>query len=133
MPELTRRRDPNRANSWLIYYADVHVGTIARSIGNPDAVPPWKWSCGIYPGPGDQRGSTAATFAEARAAFKAAWQDYLPAAPRPTCRPVVTNRHGRRRNTCASASGCRRTGGRHMAKTTIDPTTRLSSLLGGEY
>ena len=78
MPELTRRRDPNCANSWLIYYADVHVGTIARSVGNPGAVPLWKWSCGIDPGPGDQRGSTAATFAEARVAFKAAWQDYLP-------------------------------------------------------
>src|SRR5262245_24737162 len=78
MPELTRRRDPNRANSWLIYYADLHVGTIARSVGNPDVVPLWKWSCGIVSSPGDQRGSTAATFAEARAAFKAAWQDYLP-------------------------------------------------------
>jgi hypothetical protein len=83
MPELTRRRDPNRANSWLIYYADVHVGTIARSVDNPGAVPLWKWSCGIDPGPGDQRGSTAATFAEARAAFKAAWQDYLPRCTNP--------------------------------------------------
>jgi len=34
IPELTRRRDPNRANSWLIYYADVHICTVARSVGN---------------------------------------------------------------------------------------------------
>ena len=96
MPELTRRRDPNRANSWLIYYADVHVGTIARSSGNPGAMPLWKWSCGIDSGLGDQHGSTAATFAQARAAFKAAWQDYLSRCTRADL-PGVTNRHDRRR------------------------------------
>ena len=78
MPELTRRPDPDRVNSWLIHYGDVAVGTIGRSVDNPGAVPHWKWTCGFYPGPGDQRGSTADSFAEARAAFKAAWQDYLP-------------------------------------------------------
>jgi hypothetical protein len=52
MPELTRRRDPNCANSWLIYYADVHVGTIARSVDNPEAVPLWQWSCETICWPG---------------------------------------------------------------------------------
>ncbi len=74
MRQLTRRPDPHRRDSWLIYYGDVHVGSIARADCDPDAVPRWKWLCG----PGDQRGSTADTFAEARTAFKAAWQDYLP-------------------------------------------------------
>jgi hypothetical protein len=29
MPALTRRRDPDARECWLIYYGDVHVGTIA--------------------------------------------------------------------------------------------------------
>jgi len=78
MPELTRRPDPNRRDSWLIYYGDVHVGTIARAVSTPNAMPRWKWLCGFYPDRGDQRGGIADTFAEARAAFKAAWQGYLP-------------------------------------------------------
>ena len=32
---LTRRRDPHRSDSWLIYLTDVHVGTIARAVGVP--------------------------------------------------------------------------------------------------
>jgi hypothetical protein len=39
MPVRTRRPDPHRADCWLIYYGDVHVGTIARAIGNPNAEP----------------------------------------------------------------------------------------------
>ena len=80
MPDLTRRPDPHRANSWLIQYGDVHVGTIARAVGNPGAEPQWKWLCGFYPGsnPGEQRGGTADTFEQARAAFEAAWLNYLP-------------------------------------------------------
>jgi hypothetical protein len=36
MPELTRRRDHDRREeSWLIYYCDVHVGTIAIRSGIP--------------------------------------------------------------------------------------------------
>jgi hypothetical protein len=27
MPDLTRRKDPHRADCWLIYFGDVHVGT----------------------------------------------------------------------------------------------------------
>jgi hypothetical protein len=30
MPGLTRRLDPDRPDCWLIYFGDVHVGTIAR-------------------------------------------------------------------------------------------------------
>ena len=33
---LTRRRDPHRAKTWQIYFADIHVGTIARTVGNPN-------------------------------------------------------------------------------------------------
>jgi hypothetical protein len=29
MPELTRRRYPEREDCWHVYYGDVHVGTIA--------------------------------------------------------------------------------------------------------
>jgi hypothetical protein len=38
------------------------------------------WHCGFYRGsnPGEQRYGTAATFDQARAAFEAAWRDYLP-------------------------------------------------------
>jgi len=50
MPDLTRRPDPHRADSWLVYYGDVHVGTIARAAGTPNAMTQWKWSWGLYPG-----------------------------------------------------------------------------------
>ena len=80
MPDLTRRPDPHRAYSWLIHYGDVHVGTISRCVGNPGAAEAWQWRCGFYPGshPGEQRGGTAGTFDQARAAFEAAWRVYLP-------------------------------------------------------
>ena len=80
MPDLTRRPDPHRKDSWLVYYGDVHVGTIAPAAGNPNAERQWQWLCGFYPGsnPGDQRGGTAETFEAARAAFESAWRDYLP-------------------------------------------------------
>ena len=78
MPELTRRPDPHRSDSWHVYYGDIHVGTIARAVALRNAITQWKWYCGFYPGPGDQLGGTADTFAEARVALKAAWQDYLP-------------------------------------------------------
>jgi hypothetical protein len=75
---LTRRRDPYRVECWQIYFADIHVGTIARTVGNPNAVPQWQWQCGFYPSsaPGEQRGGTARTFEEARAAFKIAWREF---------------------------------------------------------
>jgi hypothetical protein len=80
MPVLTRRRDPHRTNAWRIHYGDVHVGSIARCVGNPGAAEAWQWWLGIYPGsnPGEHRFATATTFGEARAAFEEAWRDYLP-------------------------------------------------------
>jgi len=80
MPVSTRRRYPERRDCWHVYFGDVHVGTIARCSGNPGAVERWEWSCGFYPGqkPGEDRRGTAPTFEEARAAFEAAWRDYLP-------------------------------------------------------
>jgi hypothetical protein len=80
MPMLARRRYPERHDCWHVYYGDVHVGTIARCTGNPGAVERWEWSCGFYPGskPGEDRRGTAPIFEDARAAFEAAWRDYLP-------------------------------------------------------
>ena len=76
MPDLTRRPDPHRPDCWHIYFGDVHVGTIAKSTGIPNAEPQWQWLCGFYPGsnPGEQRGGTAATFEKAREAFGTAWR-----------------------------------------------------------
>src|SRR4030088_3456395 len=75
MPELTRRRYPERPDCWHVYYGDVHVGTIAIRNGNPHDEDPWEWSCGFYPGslPGEHQSDTAATFEEARADFECAW------------------------------------------------------------
>jgi hypothetical protein len=80
MPVLSRRLDPHRAGCWRIHYGDVHVGTIARRVGNPGAAESWQWFCGFYPGsdPGEQYTGTADTFEAARAAFERAWLDYLP-------------------------------------------------------
>ena len=81
MPELSRRRNPERHDCWHVYYGgDVHVGSVSRCVGNPNAVERWQWSCGFYPGshPGESVHGTAPTFEDARAAFEAAWRDYLP-------------------------------------------------------
>jgi hypothetical protein len=84
MPALTRRRYPERADCWHVYYGDgaldaVHVGTVARRTGNPNDTDPWEWACGFYPGshPGEHRHGTAATFDQARADFEEAWQVFL--------------------------------------------------------
>jgi hypothetical protein len=80
MPPLTRRHDPDaRQESWLVYYGDVHVGTIALRNGNPSDTDQWGWRCGFYPGshPGECTSGTAATFDQARAAFEAAWRVFL--------------------------------------------------------
>jgi hypothetical protein len=74
MPELTRRRDPDALQeTWLIYFGDVHVGTIMRSVGNRNAAPQWQWRCGFYPGsnPGECKAGTSLTFGQARADFDA--------------------------------------------------------------
>jgi hypothetical protein len=80
MTSLTRRRDPDsREEAWLIFYGDVHVGTIGRRSGNPTGTDAWDWRCGFYPGsdPGDSTGGTAADFDQARDAFERAWTIFL--------------------------------------------------------
>jgi hypothetical protein len=80
MPALTRRRNHDaRHESWLVYYGDVRVGTIAIRSGNPFGTDPWQWSCGFYPGsePGECKNGTAASFGEARDAFELAWLVFL--------------------------------------------------------
>jgi hypothetical protein len=80
MPTLTRRRDvESRQEYWLIYYGDVHVGTIAVGSGIPHDQPQWGWRCGFYPGslPGECTTGTAVTFAQARAAFESSWRVFL--------------------------------------------------------
>jgi hypothetical protein len=80
MPALTRRRDvESRQEHWLIYYGDVHVGTIAVRSGIPHDQPQWGWRCGFYPGslPGECTTGTAVTFEQARAAFESAWRVFL--------------------------------------------------------
>jgi hypothetical protein len=78
MLALTRRRYPERQDCWHVYHGDVHVGTIARCVGNPGAVERWQWQCGFYPGsnPGEQRNGTEPSFPAARGAFEAAWRAY---------------------------------------------------------
>ena len=79
MPTLTRRRDPDaQQETWLVYYGDVHVGTVMQSVGNPDAAQ-WQWRCGFYPGsePGECKNGTAPTFDRARVDFEAAWRVFL--------------------------------------------------------
>jgi hypothetical protein len=79
MPELTRRRYPERHDCWHVFYDDVHVGTIARRTGNPHDTQPWEWRCGFYSGsrPRECTGGTAETFDEARSAFEATWKVFL--------------------------------------------------------
>jgi hypothetical protein len=75
MNRLMRRRDPARSDCWLIYSGDIHVGTIAKSVGTPNAAPQWTWHCGFYPGsnPEEHRSGTAPTFEQARVLFGGAW------------------------------------------------------------
>jgi hypothetical protein len=79
MPELTRRRYPERHECWHVYFGDVHAGTLAIRTGNPNDTDQWEWRCGFYPGsqPGECRSGTAATLDEARAEFEAAWEVFL--------------------------------------------------------
>jgi hypothetical protein len=77
MPVLTRRRDQDRRDEcWLIYFGDVHIGTIAIRSGIPRDTNPWGWRCGFYPGsgPGECTSGTAISFDQARADFEKAWQ-----------------------------------------------------------
>jgi hypothetical protein len=77
MTFLTRRRDLySDAESWLIFYGDVQVGTIRKLDGFP---PQWEWRCGFYPGsdPGEYRYGSADQFDQARIHFEAAWGLFL--------------------------------------------------------
>jgi hypothetical protein len=78
MPELPRRRYPERQDCWQVYFGDVHVGTIARRVGQPHDQDAWQWLCGFYPGsdPGEQTGGTAATFDQARSDFEVDWKRF---------------------------------------------------------
>ena len=41
MPELTRRRYPERPDCWHVFYGDVQVGTLAIRTGVPVDVDQW--------------------------------------------------------------------------------------------
>jgi hypothetical protein len=43
MPELSRRRYPERQDCRHVYFGDVRVGTIARRTGQPHDEDPWEW------------------------------------------------------------------------------------------
>jgi hypothetical protein len=80
MPALTRKRVNDRPVTWHVHYAGVRVGLIVERSGVANTSEPWEWHCGFYPGsnPGELRYGHAASFEAARAAFEAAWSDYLP-------------------------------------------------------
>jgi hypothetical protein len=77
----------SEAESWLIFYGDVHVSQIRKVEGFS---PQWEWRCGFYPGsePGEYRSGTADQFDQARSYFEAAWRVFWRTAPR------LTSRHG---------------------------------------
>src|ERR1700747_2781175 len=81
MSTLTRRRSPVHPfqQCWLIYYGDIHAGTISERTGNPHDTEPWEWQCGFYPGsrPGECTSGRAETLDQARADFEAAWKVFL--------------------------------------------------------
>jgi hypothetical protein len=82
MPELTRRLswpgDQHATEDWSIYYGDIGVGRIMRHQGTQKVF--WRWSVGFHPGrhPSENEIGTADTFEEAREAWRAAWDRYLP-------------------------------------------------------
>jgi len=92
-PHLIRRPDPHRRDGWLIYCADVHVGSISRAVGVPGAAERWTWSCGFYPGskPGEQTHGTADTFDAARADFERAWLVFASRRRPLSCRSWMRN------------------------------------------
>jgi hypothetical protein len=78
MPDLSRRPAPHRADCWLIYFGDVHAGTLARAVGTPNATEEWRWQCGFYPGcrAGEHRAGSAPSFNQARSDFEHAWRTF---------------------------------------------------------
>ena len=81
MLTLTRRRShDSHRETWLVFYGDVPVGTIAERAGVPADLDQWGWTCGFYPGvePRLHRDGTAPNFEDARAGFEEAWNRLLP-------------------------------------------------------
>jgi hypothetical protein len=80
MPALTRKRVNHRPERWYVQYAGVRVGVIHERSGAPPTSDQWLWCAAFILGsrPCDDRHGTAASFEAARAAFEAAWRDYLP-------------------------------------------------------
>jgi hypothetical protein len=66
VPALTRRRMQDvHQETWLIFYDDIRLGTIAERAGVLLDLDRWGWSLGFYPKsdrPGEIRSGTAATF-----------------------------------------------------------------------
>jgi hypothetical protein len=58
--------------TWLVYYDDIHVGTIAVRSGIRHDQPQWGWRRVFYPGC-----RHCVSFEAARAAFEAAWRAFL--------------------------------------------------------
>ena len=71
--------DPHRSNSWLIYFRDIHCGSVSHAVGLPWAAQRWARFCSFYPGsePGEQAHGTADKFDQARADFDKAWRVFL--------------------------------------------------------
>ena len=79
MPQLTRRRHPERLDCLQIMYNDIQVGMIAVQSGMPFSAPQWRWDLGFYPVShrGLSSSGYAPTFDQARAEFETAWPRYL--------------------------------------------------------
>jgi hypothetical protein len=80
MPELTRRRYPERPDCWHVYHDDVQAGTIAMRVGCPVDVDQMGMDLRVLSrhGAGPTPGGTAIDFDHARADFEAARRRILP-------------------------------------------------------
>jgi hypothetical protein len=80
VPALTRRKDPDRPDRWVVYFGDISVGSIGRCAGVPVQVDQWEWGCGLatVSGRGVSAGGTAACLDDARDAFGVAWAKLEP-------------------------------------------------------
>lgn len=110
-PVLTRRRDPEGPDCWLVYYREVQVGTIARLSG-VRVVDQWRWMLGFYPrtGASEFKNGTGATFEAASAGSKPPAARSCQHGRKRISRPGATSATTRHGNTqCAiEASGFRR-------------------------
>ena len=52
MPEISYRRNSSvPAECWLVFYRSVRIGTLGLFTEIPhQAIYPWGWNCGFYPG-----------------------------------------------------------------------------------